>query len=151
MLCGLLILKTQQDIFTPTLSKREIFMAFIVAESTKMGGPSSNTSLMNSLPLRRSTRKKWENAATHRSRGRLCCFVVWNMFRCLVFTREMLRVSISAGWQPNHTPFQLSIVMALSHHYFTISLIKLLVGRTAALLCFIAPLTHHPTHLMILR
>lgn len=27
-------------------------MAFIVAESTRMGGPSSNTSLMNSLPWR---------------------------------------------------------------------------------------------------
>lgn len=36
---------------THTLSKREIFMAFIVAESTNIGGPSSNTSLMNSLPL----------------------------------------------------------------------------------------------------
>lgn len=35
-----------------TLSKREIFMAFMVAESTRIGGPSSNTSLMNSLPWR---------------------------------------------------------------------------------------------------
>lgn len=34
---------------TPTLSKREIFIAFIVAESTSIGGPSSNTSLMNSF------------------------------------------------------------------------------------------------------
>lgn len=36
--------------FTHTLSKREIFMAFIVSASTNIGGPSSNTSLMNSLP-----------------------------------------------------------------------------------------------------
>lgn len=36
--------------FIHTLSKREIFMAFIVAESTSIGGPSSNTSLINSLP-----------------------------------------------------------------------------------------------------
>lgn len=40
---------------TLTLSKREIFMAFMVAESTNMGGPSSNTSLMNSLPWRKRT------------------------------------------------------------------------------------------------
>lgn len=57
-------------------------MAFIVAESTKMGGPSSNTSLMNSLPLKRSTRKKWENAATHLSRGQFIfdpvCVVSWS-------------------------------------------------------------------------
>lgn len=38
---------------TLTLSKRGIFMAFMVAESTNMGGPSSNTSLMNSLPWKR--------------------------------------------------------------------------------------------------
>lgn len=36
--------------FTHTLSKREIFMAFIVSASTNIGGPSSNTSLMNSFP-----------------------------------------------------------------------------------------------------
>lgn len=46
---------------TLTLSKREIFMAFIVAESTKMGGPSSNTSLMNSLAWfgANEKKKKW--------------------------------------------------------------------------------------------
>lgn len=44
-----------------TLSKREIFMAFIVAESTSIGGPSSNTSLMNSLPLLGKIREEHEN------------------------------------------------------------------------------------------
>ena len=33
-------------------------MAFIVAESTNMGGPSSNTSLMNSLPFVEISMKK---------------------------------------------------------------------------------------------
>lgn len=45
--------------FIRTLSKREIFMAFIVAESTSIGGPSSNTSLMNSLPWLRTSATRY--------------------------------------------------------------------------------------------
>lgn len=103
---------------THTLSKREIFMAFIVAESTNIGGPSSNTSLMNSLPLFKiKIQEDQENTSTNTSAwddtsiiqiltsGQsildTVCSVVWNMFHCLMFTCEMLQFSISTGYQPD--------------------------------------------------
>lgn len=75
-------------------------MAFMVAESTNMGGPSSNTSLMNSLPWRKRTEGKSEKPLL---------LLPGLKYVQLVFTQH----STSAGRMP--IPTQLLNNFVLSH------------------------------------
>lgn len=116
---------------THTLSKREIFMAFIVAESTNMGGPSSNTSLMNSFPfVKRSNKKRKEKLFINHLYRTIQSFYVLFTKRCglkLILLSRFLLWSV-VPHQRWPTSSQLLAMVFFSHlHCATLSQISVQV------------------------